>query len=730
MTGAEVTARLESAFRRNLTALESEPALTEIERSERLREIWRLVEESGLTEDPRLQPAHYELLVWDLAGLAPQPGARRGDRWHPRSSYSDGSAYPDVASLQKDEQFLAYLSQRLQETASLVHRARYADILWEFRGNYRHAITAARSYLEGIPERTDDAATRERHDAITRALQLATSLKRHNLVRAAIRALLDELDTSAAEDFPYPCFDLLHWLLEMPEHAVNAEDLMAGRRYAEAAAAHYDRLGGLDLLALNAAQEAVAAFARRLGDREGEWQAQLAIGATIEQFATTQAKPSATAEAFMLQRALAHFTRIGAKAEADRLRPKLRATYKAGEAEYGTLHPALQSSFAEADRYAESLATLAPVRSLARFLDDVPHYPRRSDLEAQADSYQEHAVLAGYIPRHLIRDGRQVDAAGTPEEQRAWAVGTAYYVWASLQAPTLARIYRRLADAERWTADSVADFLASGVAFDADKLPLVRAGIERYFARDYISAIHVLVPQIEDILRRLLDKVGGVTTTQTNTGATIEVTLEKVLTDPAIRHGLGEDWCRYLEFLFTEQYGPNLRAHVAYGILQGSEAQEPLATLVLDTLVGLRSLALGRDEGGGCRIAPDAELFTETAAPSLISAIDPVALPRAAWIRVITDRIVHEFHPLQVILFGSHARGEARPDSDVDLFVVLAAVDDKRRQARAIRAALADVPVPQDVLVTTPAEIGERGDVPNTALYHALREGRVLFDRG
>jgi len=37
----------------------------------------------------------------------------------------------------------------------------------------------------------------------------------------------------------------------------------------------------------------------------------------------------------------------------------------------------------------------------------------------------------------------------------------------------------------------------------------------------------------------------------------------------------------------------------------------------------------------------------------------------------MTERIVQRFHPVRVILFGSHARGDARPDSDVDLLVML-----------------------------------------------------------
>ena len=38
-------------------------------------------------------------------------------------------------------------------------------------------------------------------------------------------------------------------------------------------------------------------------------------------------------------------------------------------------------------------------------------------------------------------------------------------------------------------------------------------------------------------------------------------------------------------------------------------------------------------------------------------------------IQTMTERIVRDFHPLRLSLFGSHARGDARPESDIDLLV-------------------------------------------------------------
>ena len=98
----------------------------------------------------------------------------------------------------------------------------------------------------------------------------------------------------------------------------------------------------------------------------------------------------------------------------------------------------------------------------------------------------------------------------------------------------------------------------------------------------------------------------------------------------------------------------------------------------------------------------------------------------ADWIPILVERIVRDFQPLQIILFGSQARGEARPDSDTDLLVVLAAVADKRRAAVEIMRILRDLPVGVDVIVTTPGEIARRGQVVGTVLRPALREGKVL----
>lgn len=92
-------------------------------------------------------------------------------------------------------------------------------------------------------------------------------------------------------------------------------------------------------------------------------------------------------------------------------------------------------------------------------------------------------------------------------------------------------------------------------------------------------------------------------------------------------------------------------------------------------------------------------------------------------------RLVKQFKPPKIILFGSQAIDNATANSDIDLLVVLPLVTSKRQAAIAMRRALADLPIGKDIVVTTPEEISRRGYIIGTVLHEALTEGKVLYEQ-
>ncbi|MGH9092082.1 MAG: nucleotidyltransferase domain-containing protein [Acidimicrobiales bacterium] len=102
----------------------------------------------------------------------------------------------------------------------------------------------------------------------------------------------------------------------------------------------------------------------------------------------------------------------------------------------------------------------------------------------------------------------------------------------------------------------------------------------------------------------------------------------------------------------------------------------------------------------------------------------------AAWVPAVVGMIANVVDPERVILFGSVARGDDGPDSDLDLMIVLGALDYERRhevEAELYHALGGALPV--QVFVTDDRECERRRDVVGSMHYWPLREGRVVYAR-
>ena len=93
----------------------------------------------------------------------------------------------------------------------------------------------------------------------------------------------------------------------------------------------------------------------------------------------------------------------------------------------------------------------------------------------------------------------------------------------------------------------------------------------------------------------------------------------------------------------------------------------------------------------------------------------------------IVRRVVEVAHPDRIILFGSAARGQLGPDSDIDLLVVKSGVPHRRRLAQEIHLNFFGIPAPVDVIVVTPEDIEAFRDQVGSIIGPALREGKQIY---
>ena len=105
----------------------------------------------------------------------------------------------------------------------------------------------------------------------------------------------------------------------------------------------------------------------------------------------------------------------------------------------------------------------------------------------------------------------------------------------------------------------------------------------------------------------------------------------------------------------------------------------------------------------------------------------PTRFPAPAALEELIRCIVEVAKPDRIILFGSAARGQMGPDSDLDVLVVKSAIEHRRRLAQDIYMNLPELGVGVDVIVLTPEDIEVQRTSVGSIVGPALEEGRIIY---
>lgn len=128
------------------------------------------------------------------------------------------------------------------------------------------------------------------------------------------------------------------------------------------------------------------------------------------------------------------------------------------------------------------------------------------------------------------------------------------------------------------------EFISSANVFSPNRLSIINRGIESYFANDHLVAIHLLVPQIEEAVRNIIENAGGNVLRQKGSGMQLR-TFDDILRDDLLKDKWGEDMVEYFKALYTDQRGINLRNDVSHGMADIKAFNQQNADKVLHSLL-------------------------------------------------------------------------------------------------------------------------------------------------
>jgi Domain of unknown function (DUF4209) len=194
-------------------------------------------------------------------------------------------------------------------------------------------------------------------------------------------------------------------------------------------------------------------------------------------------------------------------------------------------------------------------------------------------------TLAGLVTVNILDELTRA-RIGPVEEDEEGRLVQQFAMHIDVQSVFLAPALEKLCERYGLTANLLVEKLYEAPVFEEIRKALFIRGIEFYLAGDWISAIHVLVPQIEHVFRTILFNIGGVTSKRKHE-IYHERTLDDVLRDELLKTIWSEDKLRYFRTLLTDQRGQNIRNLTCHGLREAAWFDRRLADRLVHVLLSL-----------------------------------------------------------------------------------------------------------------------------------------------
>jgi hypothetical protein len=225
------------------------------------------------------------------------------------------------------------------------------------------------------------------------------------------------------------------------------------------------------------------------------------------------------------------------------------------------------------------------------------HYiPSREETEDQVKELAKKYVFQGIVPKAICDEkGQTVVHIGNIAEDLEGNIAHQMSQNIGFSALFLRQVLGEVRSKFNPTVQRILTELYKSPVFSDDKRAIIEAGLKAYLAEDYLVAIHLLIPQIEDALRNIVEKMGGPIYKRNRFGAVYLKTLDEILRDGRIPMALGEDASLYFRVLLTDPRGWNIRNSVCHGVPSSETFNCQVADRIFHVLLVLAQLRGEKD---------------------------------------------------------------------------------------------------------------------------------------
>lgn len=555
----------------------------------KLAEIRDKVKEAG--DETLSKRAQLELEVLSLAAKPPIIEENYQTRFIPMYEWNNGQKWPDVSTY-TSEDFL-YIKSRLDTTKNVFLRCRYADFLIEYGNSIgvkafpisKDFIQALDSVVDSYAENNDDIGLIQ---LLARGFQISLKMKNKDMLQLVTNKAFSFIE-QFTEGKKY------RWILELSEMIREVAQsqlasMLAKSQYERcynalvAGKQHYwDEKG--HHLHRSFCEEALN-WNNIVGFTFEEFEGlRLEIGTSFEEEAIHQQgrnEKSALVQAHFYEMAMEHYSNIGSTEKIEEMKVKIRQSYEQARGEVKTISISINVPTETIESIIRPYLEVDSETALAILSTTKTFFPNLSSIEEQTKRQEKDTPLQFLVDKSILDDGKKVMQAIEDNDNYKMAYDSNYMLYLTMSNTVLLTpIIDRLVRENGLTSDEFIKKIISWSLMSSQNAPLVEIGIRKFFDDDYVSSLHILVPQFESCLRRMFSQAGFATTSIKRGMAQHEETFNEFLNRDEIKEVLGESFHKFIQMIMVEQTGLNLRNKIAHGLINVEDCSKQINNLIL-----------------------------------------------------------------------------------------------------------------------------------------------------
>jgi hypothetical protein len=490
------------------------------------------------------------------------------------------------------EEIIKYWAERTKAAKHPILRARYADLVWDFKKlvtqqppHYSMAQIVIDSTIE-VAQRNCHSQKVNVKKRLERALSLAIALNDDDRVQNVADATIAYEDAVTDDSKPGLwgfAYDILFDNDKVKLSAAQTQKLINDLEGHLQRASDTSNNREVDPWAVESAALRLAKHYRKIGSKEDT---KRVIMAVRDAFLQASSKASALQTSAWFQRVHATLREFGFSDEADEISIQLREIGKKAQSELKPFSYTMEVPKEKVEAYIAALTAGELEDALTKI---TTHYiPQKSEVEKQLKELASKAPVAFLIPIELQDDaGRPLAKVGSLEEDLPGQTVKQMSQNLAIEAVFLRRVFESLVKQYPAFADRCVNYLFRSPIFKEDRRQIIQLGIEEYAKGNHMEAVHLLIPQIENAIRVLVETAGGSILKPARGGGFHLKVLDDLLRDPLLTQVFGENAVFYFSAMLIDQRGWNLRNCVCHGLCDASEFGSHMSDRIFHVLLCL-----------------------------------------------------------------------------------------------------------------------------------------------